>query len=488
MPAILALDQGTTSSRAIVFDEQANILGVAQKEFPQFYPQNGWVEHAPEDLWATQNATAVEAIARAGLATEDIAAMGITNQRETTLVWDRATLKPIYPAIVWQDRRTASIVAGLEPYREQFIAQTGLRLDPYFSGTKLAWILDHVPGARQKAENGKLAFGTVDTWLLAHLTQGKVHATDASNASRTLLFNIHTGQWDSALLDILNIPDSLLPEVKDSSGYFGTAQGALAGIPIHGIAGDQQAALFGQRCFLPGQAKNTYGTGCFLLMNTGEQAVRSHHGLITTIAWQIQGKRTYALEGSVFIGGAVIQWLRDNLNFFTQSADSATLANHATDNGGVVFIPAFTGLGAPYWNPHARGAIFGLTRGTTQAQITKAALESIALQSMDVLDAMRQDLNSPLQVLRVDGGAAHNDLLLQTQADLLQVPVVKPSMTELTALGAAYLAGLSVGIWDGLSAINPCSQTQRIFKPNMQPAQRQVLINQWQEAIARLCH
>lgn len=484
---ILALDQGTTSSRAIIFDETGQIVSMAQKEFPQHYPQPGWVEHNPEDLWATQSSSAVEALTRAHLKPSDIVALGITNQRETTLVWDRKTLTPIYPAIVWQDRRTAPITDALKErgLESIFKDRTGLVLDPYFSGTKIQWILDHVPGARQKADRGELAFGTVDSWLLANLTQGKVHATDPSNASRTLLYNIHKKDWDEELLTLLNIPRSLLPEVKPSSGLFGTCEGLLEGIPIHGVAGDQQAALFGQACFEVGMAKNTYGTGCFLLMNTGSRGMPSSHGLLTTVAWQIENEFTYALEGSVFIGGAVIQWLRDGLSIILKAEESETLARTVENSGGVSFVPAFTGLGAPHWDPHARGAILGLTRGTTKGHIARAALEAIALQSADILKAMEQDAHTKLQALKVDGGAVSNELLLEIQAHILGTPVIRSECQETTAWGAACLAGLSAKIWPNKNGIPLLSQG-KTFSPAPMNENLKQMMAQWQHAMKQV--
>ncbi len=451
MKHILSLDQGTTSSRAIVFNHEGHPVASAQKEHRQSYPQPGWVEHDPEEIWQNQHVVAFEALQQAGLSAADIAAIGITNQRETTVVWDRATGVPIHPAIVWQDRRTADACESLKRggHEQRVIERTGLRLDPYFSGTKLRWILDNVPGARDKAERGELAFGTVDTWLLWKLTQGQVHATDASNASRTLLFNLREGVWDEEMLALFDIPRALLPEVRDSSGDFGGVTGAspLAGIPVTGIAGDQQAALFGQACHKPGMAKNTYGTGCFLLMHTGTEAPVSHHNLLTTVAWRLGGKLEYALEGSVFIAGAVIQWLRDELQLVRSAGECDEFAATVPDSNGVFLVPAFAGLGAPHWDPYARGSIFGLTRGASRAHLCRAALESIALQSAELIDAMAQDSGITLQELRVDGGASRSSLLMQIQADLLDKPVVRPRCIETTALGAAYLAGLGVGFW-----------------------------------------
>ena len=473
---ILALDQGTTSSRALVFDRHGRVRGAAQQEFTQHFPRPGWVEHDPEDLWATTRRTALAAVAEANLTARDLAALGLTNQRETTLLWDRRTGRPLAPAIVWQDRRTAARCEklrrrGLEPL---FRRRTGLVLDPYFSGTKLAWLLDHLPGARTRAARGELAFGTVDTWLLWKLTGGEVHATDVSNASRTLLLNLRTGQWDDELLRILRIPRAVLPAVRASSEVYGhvTSIPALRGVPISGVAGDQQAALFGQACFRPGMAKNTYGTGCFLLLHTGEKPVVSRHQLLTTIAWRLgpDGPLEYALEGSVFIGGAVVQWLRDGLGLITRSADIEALAARAADNGGVYLVPAFTGLGAPHWDASARGAITGLTRGTTAAHLARAALESIAYQSADLLRAMEADCGGKLRELRVDGGATVNNALMQFQADLLRVPVVRPRTPETTALGVAYLAGLAVGFWKNRAEIARLWQAERTFRASTPPA------------------
>jgi glycerol kinase len=448
---ILALDQGTTSSRAIIFDHDGSAVAVAQKEFAQIYPQPGWVEHDPLEIWATQSEMATEVLAKAKLGADAIAAVGVTNQRETTVIWERATGRPIYNAIVWQDRRTADECArlkkeGIEP---AVAKKTGLRLDPYFSGTKLAWILNHVAGARAQAEAGKLCFGTVDSWLIWHLTGGRVHVTDVTNASRTLLCNIHTGEWDDELLGILRVPRGVLPEIKSSSEVYGkvSSPAPLGGVPIAGIAGDQQAALFGQACFKPGMAKNTYGTGCFMLMQTGEKAVPSKHNLLTTIAWRVGGKTEYALEGSVFIAGAAIQWLRDELKLVKSAAELDELAASVPDTGGVFLVPAFAGLGAPHWDPYARGAMLGLTRGTGRAQICRAVLESIAFQSADLVGCMEKDSGLALKELRVDGGAARSKPLLQFQADLLRVPIIRPKNIETTAIGAAYLAGLAVGFW-----------------------------------------
>ncbi len=489
MRCILALDQGTTSSRAIVFDRRGRAVATAQQEFPQHYPQPGWVEHDPRDLWMSTRRTALGALAEANLTGRDVAAIGLTNQRETTLLWDRRTGQPLHRAIVWQDRRTAGFCAqlgrrGLDPL---FRRKTGLRLDPYFSGTKLAWLLDRVPGARRRAERGELAFGTVDTWLLWQLTGGRVHATDVSNASRTLLLNLRTGDWDDALLKILRIPREVLPQVCASSGVLGevSAVPALNGVPISGVAGDQQAALFGQACWSPGMAKNTYGTGCFLLMHTGTKPVVSKNQLLTTIAWKIDGRLEYALEGSVFIGGAVVQWLRDGLGLIARSVDVEKLAARVTDNGGVYLVPAFAGLGAPHWDAAARGIITGLTRGSNAGHLARAALESIAYQSADLLRAMEADAGRRLRGLRVDGGAVRNDALMQFQADLLRVPVVRPRTTETTALGAAYLAGLAVGFWKNRGEIAALWSADRTFRATARAATSRRLLAEWHRAVAR---
>ncbi len=457
MKYILALDQGTTSSRAILFDHDGLIKAVAQKEIKQLFPKPGWVEHDPEEIWKSQCSVAIEATKKAGIFKEDVAAMGITNQRETTILWDRRTGDPLYNAIVWQDRRTSDICASLkeEGLEKVFRKKTGLLLDPYFSGTKIKWILENIPDAREKAESGKLAFGTVDSWIIWKLTNGKTHITDATNASRTLLFNIHTGAWDEELLGILNIPPSLLPEVHSSSEVYAETEQLteLKGTPIAGIAGDQQAALFGQSCFKTGMAKNTYGTGCFLLLNIGKDPVVSKNNLLTTIAWKIGDEITYALEGSVFMGGAVVQWLRDGLGLIEKASEVEPLANKVAESDGVYLVPAFSGLGAPHWDPYARGTLVGMTRGTTASHIARAALESIAYQSYDVLEAMKLDSGIELQELRVDGGACANDILMQFQSDLLQVPVLRPRVIETTALGAAYLAGIAVGYWKNQNEI-----------------------------------
>lgn len=481
---ILSFDQGTTSSRAIIFDRSGSIVSIAQKEFTQLYPQPGWVEHDASEIWGTQLAVAVEAVSKAGLKATDIAAIGITNQRETTVVWDRETGVPVHNAIVWQDRRTASFCDQLKAQSGNLIQEkTGLIVDAYFSATKIRWILDNVQGARKKAEEGKLAFGTIDTWLVWKLTGGKVHATDITNASRTMLFNIHTCKWDEELLKLLDVPASLLPEVRSSSEVYAKtdAQILAAQIPIAGIAGDQQAALFGQMCTEPGMVKNTYGTGCFMLMNIGEKPILSKNNLVTTIAWKIGGKVQYALEGSIFIGGAVVQWLRDGLHIIQHSAEVEALAKQVDDNGGVYLVPAFAGLGAPYWDQHARGTIVGITRGTTSAHIARAALESIALQTMDVLTAMQADAGSPIKELRVDGGATANDLLLQIQANVLQATVIRPDITETTAIGAAYLAGLAVGYWKNIDEIKKQWKLNKSFTPDGANATQ--LTRGWQKAI-----
>jgi glycerol kinase len=489
MAYLLALDQGTTSSRAIVFDAGGEIVALAQREFQQHYPQPGWVEHDAEEIWSSQRDVACEALQKARLEHSDVAAIGITNQRETVVVWDRSTGKPIHRAIVWQDRRTAAVCDRLRAEgRESMIREkTGLVIDPYFSGTKLAWILDHVSGARAAAEAGRLMCGTVDTWLIYCLTGGRVHVTDASNASRTLLMNIHTGQWDDELLACLGIPRSMLPEIRSSSEVYGTADGVaeLAGVPIAGAAGDQQAALFGQACFAPGLAKNTYGTGCFALMNIGRQPVLSQNKLVTTIAWQLNGQMEYALEGSVFIAGAVVQWLRDGLGIIKSSAEVEALAGSVPDSGGVVFVPAFAGLGAPHWDAYARGTIFGLTRGTTAAHLARAAVESIALQVADLIDAMRSDAANSLAELRVDGGASVNNGLLQYQADILQIPVLRPKVTETTALGAAYLAGLATGVWKRREEIAGHWQIDRRVEPQMPANAAKAIRARWTDAVRR---
>ncbi len=487
MPFVLALDQGTTSSRAILFDEAGSVRASAQQEFRQIFPRPGWVEHDPTEIWATQSGVMREALAKAGGGANDVAALGITNQRETTVVWERATGRPIANAIVWQDRRTAAMCDDLRAAGKAatFAAKTGLVLDAYFSGTKLRWLLDNVPGARARAAKGELAFGTIDTWLIWQLTEGRVHVTDASNASRTLLYNIHTGDWDDGLLSLLDIPRDVLPAVVASSGVCAETKIDGAAVPIAGIAGDQQAALFGQACLDPGLAKNTYGTGCFLLLNTGARAVASANNLVTTVAWKRDGELTYALEGSVFIGGAVVQWLRDGLKIIRSAAEVEPLAESVADNGGVYLVPAFAGLGAPHWDAYARGAIFGLTRGATGAHLARAALESIAFQSAEVLDAMQKDAGITLTELRVDGGATTNNLLMQFQADLLGVPVVRPKVLETTALGAAYLAGLATGYWKSTDDIRTNWQVDRRFDPRLQRDRIAEMRGRWDKAVAR---
>jgi glycerol kinase len=487
---ILALDQGTTSSRSIVFDHAGRPVAIARREFTQHFPRSGWVEHDAEEIWATQVATIAEALARARLTPADVAAIGITNQRETTVLWDRHTGRPVAPAIVWQDRRTAEHCERLkaEGLEREVSSRTGLLLDPYFSGTKLTWLLDHVPGARERAEAGELAFGTIDAWLVWKLTRGASHVTDVTNASRTLLLDVTTGQWDDFMLDLLRIPRAVLPQVVQSS-MGKTAPVATLGatqLPIAGIAGDQQAALFGQACFEPGMAKNTYGTGCFLLLNTGHEPLASANRLLTTIAWQTQGsRRCYALEGAVFVGGAVVQWLRDGLGFIERSGDIEALAASVDHADGVYLVPAFTGLGSPHWDAYARGTIVGLSRGTSRAHIARAALESIAFQSAEVLLAMQKDARQPLIELRVDGGATANDLLMQFQADLLGVPVVRPEVTETTALGAAYLAGLGTGFWRSTAEVTANWRAERRFEPAMSRDQAQSRLARWSQAVER---
>ena len=489
MANILALDQGTTSSRAILFDHRGGVVAVAQREFPQVFPKPGWVEHDPKEIWASQIAVASEAIARSQAGTRSVAAIGITNQRETTVVWDRATGEPVCNAIVWQDRRTADRCDRLKAdgFEQLVRERTGLVIDAYFSGTKLAWILDNVDGARAKAADGRLAFGTIDSWLVWQLTGGRVHVTDVSNASRTMLFNIRTLQWDDDLLRMLDIPAGLLPEVRGSSEVYGHVAAGLGldGVPVAGIAGDQQSALFGQMCVTPGMAKNTYGTGCFLLQNTGDRPVASENRLVTTVAWQIGGRTEYALEGSVFIGGAVVQWLRDGLGLIQHSADIERLASSVPDNGGVYLVPAFAGLGAPHWDAYARGTIVGLTRGSNAGHIARAAVESIAYQVGDLLDAVHRDAGIALGELRVDGGAARNDMLMQFQADLLGVPVVRPTVTETTAIGAAYLAGLAVGFWGSLEEIASQWTAERRFEPSMPAPEAERLRGRWHDALDR---
>ncbi|MBA3592518.1 MAG: glycerol kinase GlpK [Pseudomonadota bacterium] len=491
MTYLLALDQGTSSSRSIVFDEKGHIVALAQQELPQIYPKPGWVEHDPLEIWRTQLATAREALAKANIKAGDIRALGITNQRETTVVWNRKTGQPIHHAIVWQDRRAEATCARLrEDGKAELIqARTGLLVDAYFSGTKLKWLLDNVPEARQQAARGELAFGTIDSWLMWQLTGGALHATDVTNASRTMLFNVHTNSWDSELLALLDIPDSLMPKVLPSSTHYGNVLPDLLGaaIPIGGVAGDQQSALFGQACFKEGMAKNTYGTGCFMLMHTGKKFQTSHNGLLTTSAAQVTQQTEFAIEGSVFVGGAVVQWLRDGLHAIKGSGEVQALAQSVPDSGGVMMVPAFTGLGAPYWKPDARGTITGLTRGTTVAHIARAALESIAYQSAALLQAMSRDAvaagAAPVAELRVDGGACINDLLMQFQADLLGIPVVRPAVTETTALGAAYLAGLSSGVYASTTELSDMWRAERRFLPTLSASRAAELMAQWEHAV-----
>jgi glycerol kinase len=483
---ILALDQGTTSSRSILFDRAGRIVAVAQREFAQHYPRPGWVEHDADEIWVTQASTIAEVLARAGVAATEIAAVGITNQRETVVLWDRATGHPVAPAIVWQDRRTAERCDALRAagHEAQVAARTGLLLDPYFSGTKLAWLLDQVPGARQRAERGELCFGTVDSWLAWKLSGGQAHVTDASNASRTLLMNLEGG-WDPQMLALFDVPAACLPRILPSSNHAGVVA-RIEGheVPLAGIAGDQQAALFGQTCFRPGMAKNTYGTGCFMLMNTGNRPLHSRHRLLTTVAWDL-GERSYALEGSVFVGGAVVQWLRDGLGLIERSADVEALAESVPDSGGVLMVPAFTGLGSPHWDAYARGTLLGLTRGTERGHIARAALEAIAFQSAELLAAMNADAEQPLVELRVDGGATANNLLMQFQADVLGVPVVRPRVTETTALGAAYLAGLAVGVWSSTAELADGWQAERVFEPSISRDHAGELMRRWSRAVER---
>lgn len=484
---ILSLDQGTTSSRAIIFDKKGGIRSVAQKEFRQIFPQPGWVEHDPLEIWSTQAGVAAEAITQAGITSEQIHSLGITNQRETTIIWERDTGKPVYHAIVWQDRRTSAFCDELKSQGLDKVIQekTGLVVDAYFSGTKIKWILDNVPGARAKAEAGKLAFGTVDSWLIWNFTGGKLHVTDATNASRTMLYNINTLSWDGELMKILDIPESLLPQVRSSSEVYGETSGKLMGqaVPIAGIAGDQHAALFGQMCIQKGMVKNTYGTGCFMVMNTGSEVIPSRNNLVSTIAWQIGDKTTYALEGSIFIAGAVVQWLRDGLGIIRSSADVEKLALEVKDSDGVYMVPAFAGLGAPYWDQDARGTLVGLTRGSTAAHIARAALDSIAYQTLDVLKAMEADSGLGIKELRVDGGATANNLLMQFQADLLQTNVVRPKVTETTALGAAYFAGLATGYWDDITSIQQQWQEDRQFSPEISGEASEGLLEGWKRAV-----
>jgi glycerol kinase len=486
---ILALDQGTTSSRAIVFNHDGEIVNVSQKSFEQIFPKPGWVEHDPNEIWSSQMSVTAEVIAKVGISGKEIAAIGITNQRETTIVWDRETSKPIYNAIVWQDRRTAKYCDALKAqgHGDKIKEKTGLVLDAYFSATKLKWILDNVEGAREKAEQGKLCFGTVDTWLIWKLTRGKMFMTDVSNASRTMMLNIHTLEWDQELLNLFDIPQSILPEIKQSSEVYGVTSTTLFStkIPIAGVAGDQQAALFGQLCIEPGMVKNTYGTGCFMLMNTGEKPVYSKNNLLTTIAWKINGKTTYALEGSVFVGGAAVQWLRDGAKMIDAAHEIEELAASVPDNGGVYFVPALTGLGAPYWDQYARGAIVGITRGTTNAHIARATLEGIAYQVYDLVKAMEADFEKKGTELRVDGGAVANNLLMQFQSDLFDFKVIRPKTLETTALGAAYLAGLAIGYWDSVDELQKQWTIDREFSPKMPRDTVTELVKNWDKAVGR---
>ena len=491
MSFILAIDQGTTSSRAIVFEHKGNVVSIDQKEFHQIYPQSSWVEHDPLEIWCSQIKTAINALAKADLTAIDIAAIGITNQRETTVIWDRETGEPIYNAIVWQDRRTSEICNEIRQSHADLIrTKTGLEVDAYFSASKIKWLIDNIDGARDRAENGGLAFGTVDTWLTWKLTNGKLHVTDPSNASRTMLYNINSMTWDDELLDIFDVPRAILPEVRSSSEIYGEIEtpNELRGIKIAGIAGDQQAALFGQACFEPGSAKNTYGTGCFMLQNIGDKPVASKNRLLSTVGWQIGGRTEYALEGSVFIGGAVIQWLRDSLGVIKNSSDVEALAASVPDNGGVYFVPAFAGLGTPHWDQEARGLIIGLTRGTGKAHIARAAVESIAFQTADLLTAMRADSNADHTELRVDGGATRNNALLQFQADILQIPVIRSKTVETTALGAAYLAGLAVGVWSSKNELAEHWQAEARFEPQMNSNDANVLMQRWHESVQRALH
>jgi len=486
---ILALDQGTTSSRAILFNHNGQIAAIAQSEFTQYYPKPGWVEHDPEEIWSSQSSVTAEVIAKAGIQTYEISAIGITNQRETAVVWNRETGKPICNAIVWQDRRTADMCQSIESDgKSEIIRQkTGLVIDAYFSATKVAWMLENVPGAREQAEQGKLCFGTVDSWLIWNFTRGNAHVTDITNASRTMLFNIFEDRWDDELLELFNIPASMLPEVKESSGLFANTSGNTSGfnLPIMGVAGDQQAALFGQMCLEPGMVKNTYGTGCFLIMNTGYEPVLSKANLLTTIAWKINGRLTYALEGSIFMGGAVVQWLRDELNLISCAAETETLANSVEDNGGVCLIPAFAGLGAPHWDQYARGTIFGLTRGSGKVHIVRAALESIAFQVADVVNAMRADSNKKIPEIRVDGGASMNNFLMQYQTDLLNTPVSRPVVMETTALGAAYLAGLASGFWNNTDEMKAQWRVKATYQPTDNARRVNDEYTMWHKALNR---
>ena len=488
MKYVLTLDQGTTSSRAALVDEMQNIVAILNREFPQIYPEEGWVEHDPMDIWSSQYGVMMEVVAKSGVSAQDVAAIGITNQRETTVVWEKSTGKPIYNAIVWQCRRTAKMVDALveQGYGEMIRQKTGLIPDAYFSASKVKWILDHIAGARERAERGELLFGTVDTWLVWKLTEGRVHVTDATNASRTMLFNINTMEWDEELLALFDIPKRMLPKVKSSGEIFGTAVVGGQAVPIAGIAGDQQAALFGQGCYEKGEAKNTYGTGCFLLMNAGEERPISQNGLLTTVAATRKGQPPqYALEGSVFIGGAVIQWLRDEMRFFTESRDAEYYARKVEDTGGVYVVPAFTGIGAPYWDMYARGTIVGITRGTKREHIIRAAQESIAYQSADLVIAMEKDTGTPLKRLLVDGGASRDSFLMQFQADILGAEVVKPLQHETTALGAATLAGLTVGVWDSEEQVKRLRQTDKVYRPTMEIVEREEKLRKWHKAVQR---
>ncbi|MBO6168811.1 MAG: glycerol kinase GlpK [Bacteroidales bacterium] len=483
---ILALDQGTSSSRAIIFDHDGTPLAVSQKEFTQHFPRPGWVEHDPEEIWASESGVMLDVVAKCGIDTSEIAAVGITNQRETTIVWDAQTGKPVYNAIVWQDRRTSEYCDSLKALglTEKIQDKTGLLIDAYFSGTKIRWILENVDGARDLARQGRLRFGTVDSWLIWKLTGGQVHCTDVTNASRTMLFNIHTLRWDEELLNLLGIPASMMPQVRSCSEVYGSCE-LLGGVPVAGAAGDQQSALFGQMCTEPGEMKNTYGTGCFLLMNSGSNAIKSQNKLLTTIAWKIGDRVDYALEGSVFVAGSIVQWLRDGLGLVKQSSEIEALASQVPDNGGVYLVPALTGLGAPYWDPYAKGTITGITRGTTAAHIARAALEGIAFETMDVVDAMRKDAGISIRSLKVDGGASRNNLMMQFQADILGTEVVRPVVTETTALGAAYLAGLAVGFWTSLDSLKEQWKAERTFSPAATPSDVESAVAGWKNAISR---
>lgn len=484
---VIALDQGTSSSRAIVFDRKGSALAIEQQEFTQYFPKPGWVEHDPMEIWSSEYASLTKVLTQKGLRGDDLAAIGITNQRETTIVWDAKSGEPIYNAIVWQDRRTSEFCDSLKErgFTQTIRSKTGLLIDAYFSGTKVKWILDNVPGAREKAMRGELRFGTVDSWLVWNLTDGAVHITDVTNASRTMLFNIHTLEWDSELLELLDIPASMMPRVCQSSEIYGHTNIMGTDVPVAGIAGDQQAALFGQICTEPGSVKNTYGTGCFLLMNTGSKAVSSNNNLLTTIAWQIDGKVTYALEGSIFVAGSVVQWLRDGLGIIKSSSEVEALACSVPDNGGVYFVPALTGLGAPHWDQYAKGSITGITRGTTAAHIARAALEGIAFQTMDIVEAMQKDAGVKLSDLKVDGGASKNNMMMQFQADILGTRVIRPQVTETTALGAAYLAGLAVGFWNGMEDLRSQWQMDRCFEPSASEDEVTAAKKGWNDAIAR---